>query len=93
MDTLGAAAALVGLVVHLLSHPRVVAIFGAAIAERPLAARIAVAVLALAGLGLGWAGYHREWPRWANGRSAFGICIGALLLVVTILGWVVRESP
>lgn len=85
MDTLGCAAAIAALAIHVLWHPRMLRVLEAASQERPGWARAAVLGLAAFALVGGVVGYHRDWPRWANGRAIVAIAAGALIGIVALL--------
>lgn len=92
MDTLAALAALAALVIQVVSHPRVLTSLGREGNERPMVALAAVAILSLAACVGGLRGYRKDWPRWANGRAAFAVAVGALLLAVSLLDAVLRQA-
>ena len=90
MDTLGCAGGVLALVVHVLSHPRILRFYSGA-TERPRWAttfELALAVFAILG---GMIGYHRDWPRWANGRAIVAVSTGAIIVVVALLDFA-RQS-
>ncbi|MFN0206222.1 MAG: hypothetical protein ACKVS6_07895 [Planctomycetota bacterium] len=90
MDTLGCAASLVALFVQLLTSVRVWSRFVAGTTERPWTAIIVVCVLSAAGIVLGIRGYHKDWPRWANGRAVFAVVISGLLMIISLFEITVR---
>ena len=88
MDTLGALASAVALLVHVGSHPRALRALSVEIDDRPAGALVAALVLSIAGIAGGAAGYHRDWPRWANGRAIFAVGAGSLVILAAAAGLV-----
>lgn len=85
MDTLGCASAVIALILHIFSSPRALKIVNISRDSRSTTISIVILVFSALALALGYFGYHKDWPRWANGRAVGAIFIGALLLVITIL--------
>lgn len=92
MDTLGCAASILALFVHVLTSVRVWSRFLPGAAERPWAGVFVVCFLAFAGILLGIRGYHKDWPRWANGRAVFAVSISGLLIVISLFEITVRAG-
>jgi hypothetical protein len=81
MDTLGCAAGLAALLVHVACHPRILRLLSVASAERSLVSLSIALALAAFAVGAGLAGYHRDWPRWANGRAIVAVGCGCIVLL------------
>lgn len=63
---------------------------GHAQTSRSLPFILIIMITAGSGLALGYFGYHREWPRWANGRAISAVFIGGMLTVLAAFELVVR---
>lgn len=85
MDTLGLAASVLALMVHIATSARTLHFLGASSEMRPPVFSIIILLIASLGVFLGYRGYHRDWPRWANGRAMGAVFIGALLAAITLI--------
>ena len=84
MDTLGCVGGILALLLHVATHPRILR-FYSSVAERPQWATTLELALAAFAIFAGVIGYHRDWPRWANGRSIVAVSTGAIILAVALL--------
>jgi hypothetical protein len=92
MDTLGCAASLAALLVQVLTSDRLWGRSSTSPEPRPVVATVIVLILAALAVWLGAKGYHKDWPRWANGRAAFAMVVGGLLFVVCSIEAIVQVS-
>ncbi|MBI3819306.1 MAG: hypothetical protein HY286_11485 [Planctomycetes bacterium] len=92
MDTLGCVSALLALAARVFSSARLLKNLGVELENRPVVLIIMILIFSALGVVLGLFGYHKDWPRWANGRAITAIFVGALILIITLLEIAARPA-